>query len=80
VHCLRPKIEFAYVSDRALARIIHKLCLLRQDIAFERIYFADIHTAFIDNREAKYLGGRRPRMSENTMSCLYLRKFMNKMG
>jgi hypothetical protein len=24
----------------------------------------------MDNREAKYLGGRRPRMSENTMSCL----------
>jgi hypothetical protein len=46
-------------------------------MVFERIYFADSHTAGILDKEAKYLGvlipkafGRRTRMSENGMSCL----------
>ena len=35
----------------------------------DALYFADIHTSvYINNHEAKYLGGRRPRMSGNTRS------------
>ena len=36
---------------------------------FERIYFADIQTVVFDNNEAKSLGSRRLRMSENAVSC-----------
>ena len=39
-------------------------------MVFERHYFADTQTVFYSIiKEAKYLGGRRPRMSENTLSC-----------
>ncbi|MBI5050953.1 MAG: hypothetical protein HZC11_08830 [Nitrospirae bacterium] len=53
---------------------IHKLCLGRWDVAFERVFLPIVYKFYFKNKEAKASESRciGTRMSENTISHLLM--------